>query len=89
MLALLAVLIAPAPDLPPTAFRWWDRGHHAVAALAWSRLSPKARGLASQLLAGDGFIQVSTWADSVRPHRRETAPWHYVNIAIWEPRFDP
>ncbi len=89
MLALLAVLISPAPKLPPATIRWWDRGHHAVAALAWSRLSPEARGLASQLLAGDDFIQVSTWADSVRPHRRETGPWHYVNIAIWEPRFDP
>ena len=43
MLALLAVLISPAPELPPAAFRWWDRGHHAVAALAWSRLSPEAR----------------------------------------------
>ncbi len=89
MLALLAVLISPAPELPPAAFRWWDRGHHAVAALAWSRLSAEARARASTLLAGDDFVQVSTWADSVRPHRRETAPWHYVNIAIWEPRYDP
>ena len=91
MLALLAVLLAPPSDLrPPMPMaRWWEQGHHAVAALAWDRLSPAARTKARDLLAGDDFIHVSTWADSVRPHRRESGPWHYVNVPIWAPRDDP
>lgn len=91
MIALLVLLVAPPSDLGPTVpmGRWWEQGHHAVAALAWNRLGPAARAKARDLLAGDDFIQVSTWADSIRPFRRESGPWHYVNVPIWAPRYDP
>jgi hypothetical protein len=38
---------------------------------------------------GETVADVSTWADEVRPDRRESAPWHYINIPIAEPKYDP
>ena len=32
------------------------------------------------------MADVSIWADEVRPQRRETGPWHYINIPIDVPR---
>jgi hypothetical protein len=60
-----------------------------VGALAWERLSPEARARVQALLGGESLAAISTWADSVRPIRRETAPLHYVNIPIWEAGYDP
>lgn len=91
MISLLVLLLAPSPvtHAPMPSSRWWELGHHAVATVAWDLLSPATRARARELLAGDDFVQVSTWADSIRPHRRETGPWHYVNVPIWAPRYHP
>jgi hypothetical protein len=34
------------------------------------------------------MADVSTWADKIRRNRRETAPWHYVNIEITSGGYD-
>ena len=36
-------------------------------------------------LLGVSMAEVSTWADEVRGQRRETGPWHYINIPIDAP----
>ena len=85
MLVFSFVLPSPAP----TGNLFWSAaGHHAVASLAWTRLTPTTRERVRTLLEGTDFVHAATWADSVRPTRRATAPWHYVNIAIWETRYD-
>lgn len=84
---LLALTFVAAPPTARTPI-WSAPGHHAVADLAWTRLTPAARERVRALLGGDDFVHVSTWADSIRSSRRATAPFHYVNIAIWEPRYD-
>jgi hypothetical protein len=51
-----------------------------VVELAWDHLNPRARGAVTALLAGESLGDASVWADRIRNERRETAPWHYVNI---------
>jgi S1/P1 Nuclease len=62
-------------------FGWGPEGHHAIARIAGSNLNPKAIAAVKDLL-GVSMAEVSTWADEIRPQRRETAPWHYINIPI-------
>lgn len=80
---------ATRPMEPAAGRFWWERGHHLVAALAWERLTPEARSAAQELLGDANFIEVSVWADSIRPFRRESAPWHYVNVPIDGEGYDP
>jgi hypothetical protein len=68
-------------SIPLTAFGWGATGHEVIGHVAEHYLSPESREEVARLL-GEGvtLADVSTWADQVRPARRETAPWHYVNI---------
>ena len=34
------------------------------------------------------MANASTWADEVRGRMRETAPWHYVDVPLDQPRYD-
>ena len=55
-------------------------------------LEPAARDQVRELLAIENattLASVSTWADQVRPQRRVTAPWHYVDIQIGDATYDP
>ena len=79
-LALAIWLLEGAP-----VFAWGIEGHRLVALIATSELTPKAQAAVADLLGGDvtsSMVSASTWADEIRPSRRETAPWHYVNIEI-------
>lgn len=67
------------------SFGWGPEGHHAVARIAQARLNTKASAAVRDLL-GVSMAEVSTWADEIRPQRRETGPWHYINIPIDAPR---
>ena len=82
-----AVLIAFA-FAPASARAWgWD-GHRIVCALAWDELSPPVRTKIANILevsaarsdAREAFAESCLWADDVIPWRKETAPWHYINI---------
>ena len=60
---------------------WWAEGHRIVAAIAEQRLNPKARAAVAAILPeGQTLESVSAWADEVRKERRETGPWHYIDI---------
>lgn len=79
-LALTGWLLSCAP-----ALSWGYQGHHIIARLAASELTPKASAAVADLLGGEALpsmVNASTYADEIRPSRRETAPWHYVNIEI-------
>ena len=88
LLAMLPVTRSGPVNVTPAPL-WGGRGHHVIGQLAWARLSPEARRRLEPLLAGRSLADVSTWADSVRSSRRETSPWHYVNMPIWAPRYEP
>lgn len=78
--ALLIWLLSFAP-----ALSWGSEGHHIIARIAASELTPKASAAVADLLGGEtlpSMVTASMYADKIRPTRRETAPWHYVNIEI-------
>ena len=76
--ALVASVFAATASV---AHAWGTEGHHVIALIAHSQLTPKARAEVDRLLAlepGATLASISTWADE---HRNpSTAPWHYVNF---------
>jgi nuclease S1 len=85
---LLATTLATSMMVGP-AFGWGRIGHRVAGKIAEARLTPAAKEAVAALLEpGETLADVSTWADEVRRDRRETGPWHYINIPITEPRYD-
>jgi hypothetical protein len=89
--ALLLLCVSPA-------FPWGCQGHRSVALVALEQLTPHARAMTSNLLQGEPsdpslhrfchhgdlppFADVSTWADDIREKRKETAPWHFIDVPL-------
>ena len=82
MLARRLFILALSAALPwPTAFGWGPEGHRIVAAIATQRLTPKAQAAVAAILpAGQTLESIASWADEVRRDRRETGPWHSIDI---------
>ncbi len=81
---LLAALIMPVP-----AWAWGAEGHEVAAAIALQEMTPKARAQASRLLGGEAMmIHDANWADEIKDQRRETGPWHYVDIPLAARNYD-
>ncbi|MCX7605199.1 MAG: hypothetical protein N2036_14065, partial [Bryobacteraceae bacterium] len=69
------------------AWPWGVEGHRLVAEIAERHLSAAARAQIARLLpAGETIVTIAPWADEIRPQRRESAPWHYINIPVDAPR---
>lgn len=73
-------------------YGWGREGHRVVAHIAAGQLNKHARAEVARLLeAGETLESVASWADEIRPQRRETGPWHYINIPVgdksgdWKP----
>jgi len=78
---LSAALLLLTLALP--AWPWGPEGHRLVAEIAWKHLSVTAKAEIIRLLPeGATLVSIAPWADEVRPQRRETAPWHYINIPV-------
>ncbi|MDB5233776.1 MAG: hypothetical protein JWR44_769 [Hymenobacter sp.] len=77
-IVLLALSCAPYSLLA-----WGVLGHRAVARIAENHLSPSAKREVDLILGHETLPLVSTWPDELRsdPQYKETAPWHYVNVA--------
>jgi hypothetical protein len=74
------------------ALAWGAEGHAVVADIAEAHLTDAARLQVRALLEAEGktnLDQVSSWADMVRLQRRETGPWHYVDIPLAADGYDP
>lgn len=79
---LTAVVLVAAPAWP-----WGVEGHRLIAQIAERHLTAAARSrIAALLPAGETIVSIAPWADEIRPKRRESAPWHYINIPIDAPR---
>jgi hypothetical protein len=62
---------------------WGPEGHGLVARIALTQLTPAAKARIAEILGPDQtMVSVASWADDVRPERRNTAPWHFVDIPI-------
>ena len=82
--ALLVCLQAVAP-----AWAWGRLGHRVISRLAEKQLTPSAKAAISELLEpGETLADDSLWADENRGRLPKTAPWHYVDVPLDEPRYD-
>lgn len=82
--ALLGLFFACLP-----VFGWGPEGHALVARIAEAQLTPAVRARVIEILGpGRTMESISSWADQVRNSRRETGPWHYIDIPINKPHLD-
>lgn len=99
MKAAFVIAIAAVLTAAPAA-AWGDRGHRAIADIAWTQMTPAARHGVAELLAAAPALATpacpvgsledgASWADCVRSkyHERfaDTASWHYINVSVCEP----
>ncbi len=71
------------------AWAWVRLGHRVISRLAEKQLTPKAKAAIAELLEpGESLADASLWADENRRRLPETAPWHYVDVPLDEPRYD-
>jgi hypothetical protein len=64
-------------------------GHRVISRLAEMQLTPQAKaGVAALLEPGESLADASTWADEHRRELPKTAPWHYVDVPLDEPKYD-
>ena len=64
-------------------FGWGNEGHRMVVRIAGGMLTPAARAEVARVLApGESLAALASWADEVRPSRKETEPWHFIDIPI-------
>jgi len=87
---LPALVVALGLIAPHQALAWGRVGHHVASRITDARLTPAARAAVASLLEpGETILVASTWADEHRRQFPESAPWHYVNVPITEPKYDP
>ena len=83
LVPILAALLLYSPN---PALAWGREGHQIVALIAAGELTLAAKEHVTDLLGGpDATFTMerdSTWADEIRYSRRDTGPWHYVDIEI-------
>ena len=85
LLLLAGLMLGPLP-----AQAWGPAGHEIVALIALRELSPAARGQVGRLLGSpSALVQDSNWADEIRDQRRDTGRWHFVDIPLGAPGYDP
>ncbi len=57
--------------------------------MAEKKITPKTKAAIAALLEeGETIADASTWADENRGRLPKTAPWHYVDVPLDEPRYD-
>ncbi len=77
----------PAGGLP--LLGWGPEGYRLVACIADSQLTPAARDHVAAILApGETLASLASWADEIRRTRRDTGPWHYIDIPIEQNHVD-
>ena len=89
----LAALVLIASSCPPGAWAWGPQGHRTVGAIADRLLTPQARAVVAELLAGDldkfgnpsgrtTLEAVAVWADELNGTPAAHPTWHYDNTPI-------
>ena len=74
------------------AWAWGSEGHRIIAEIAEQYLEPGPAREVRGLLAIENAMslaEVSNWTDEIRGQRRDTAPWHFVDIPIGASAYDP
>ena len=86
VIAIVAVMVAQAT---PTVRAWGPLGHRVIAKLAERKLNRKAKAAVAALLEeSETMADASNWADEHLRDLPKSAPWHYVDVPLDEPRYD-
>jgi hypothetical protein len=81
----LVLLTAAIFACPSEVFAWGSEGHRIVAEIAEQYLTSDTARQVRELLAIENattLADVANWSDQIRGQRRETAPWHFVDIPL-------
>lgn len=74
---VLAVILLPLSCLG------WDRqGHRIIALVAEDHLDQSTKVMIQSLMGNNHLYSIASWADEIRKQRRDTAPWHFVDIPL-------
>lgn len=76
--AVFLVLLAVCP----ASWGWGHEGHQIIAIVAEDHLDETTKVMIQSLLGNNHLYSIASWADDIRKERRETAPWHYVDIPL-------
>ena len=74
--------------MAPHAWGWGREGHRLVAQVAGHHLNKKSQNEVARLLGTETLESIASWADEIRPQRRETSTWHYIDIPLNVERSD-
>jgi len=66
----------------PASLGWGHEGHQIIATVAEDHLDETTKVMIQSLLGNNHLYSIASWADDIRRERRETAPWHYVDIPL-------
>ncbi|MGA2135140.1 MAG: S1/P1 nuclease [Bryobacteraceae bacterium] len=79
---------------PGQAWCWGDEGHQTVARIAAAHLTDRARAAVGRLLNQDpafandavaeAMARAAIWPDHMPGGKGATAPWHYIDIGLFE-----
>lgn len=69
---------------------WGKTGHRATGEIAENYLNKKAKKAIDKILNGQGLAFVANYADDIKsdPDFRKYGPWHYVNLAPDEEKYN-
>jgi hypothetical protein len=85
---IVVTLLTTLQSTPP-AWAWGRLGHRVIARLAEKHMTPEAKAAVAVLLEpGESLADASLWADENRGRLPKTAPWHYVDVPLDEPKYD-
>lgn len=85
----LALVLSLSLTTGSPAWAWGTLGHRLTARLAEKHLTPETLAAVKALLDdGETIGDASVWADQHMREIKGSAPWHYVNVPIDEPRYD-
>ena len=68
--------------LPTFCWGWGREGHRIIATVAEDHLNETTKVMIQSLIGNNHLYSIASWADDIRKERRDTAPWHYVNIPL-------
>jgi hypothetical protein len=63
-------------------FGWGREGRRIIAMVAEDHLDETTKVMIQSLIGNNHLYSVANWTDEIRKERRETAPWHYVNVPL-------
>ena len=81
-LRTFTVMLAIAVLLSNLAWGWGRDGHRIIATVAEDHLNETTKIMIQSLIGNNHLYSVASWADDIRRERRDTVPWHYVNIPL-------